>query len=491
MELWNLIVSFFANIPLYYRDNQTLFLVTLGIVLVFSAINFYSYVKAAAALKNPVAKAGYLLVTLIGVLALVAAGVAFVSAQEVAELRPEVLTQPLFFQLAIAGALDAGIFLAAIYRRGDDMESVEAEEVLKSLAKAVFVAVYSLIGAFVGNGISSWGFRLFGRTLGTWLFGAYLAWAMRAVFGVVGFVVQGPLVLLFGNPDAKVEDFLETSLDGIVDEFVDKPCGQRDWRKVIIPAAIGVALVVGLSIARSVFQEEVEVPEVPAAAAPAAEESADQPEEVAPEPEPEPEAAEPEAPAPEAETGPRKGRPANHVMDWGDPVLESYMREVTGITEGDIWLHDVWSLTDLDLSVQPDEDNVIREGPRITDISALAELTNLRTLCLTFQDVEDISAVANMPNLYGLDIQSCLVSDLTPLAGLNRLEWLFAGYCRITDLSPLAGMTSLQSLGLYYNRVTDIEPLRGLTNLEYLNLQCNPIEDYSPIEGLDIEELSV
>ena len=304
---------------------------------------------------------------------------------------------------------------------------------------------------------------------------------MRAAFGVVGFVVQGPLVLLFGNPDAKVEDFLETSLDGIFDEFEDKPRGQRDWRKVIIPALIGVALVVGLSIARSVFQEEAEVP---AAAAPTAEESADQPQEAAPEPEP-------EAPAPETATGPRKGRTVDHVMDWGDPVLESYMREITGITEGDIWLHDVWLLTDLDLSVEPDENNVIQSGPRITDISALAELTNLQTLHLTFQDVEDISAVANMPDLYGLDIQSCRVSDLTPLAGLDRLEWLLAGYCRITDLSPLAGMTSLQSLSLYYNRVTDIEPLRGLTNLEYLNLQCNPIEDYSPIEGLDIEELFV
>ncbi|MBQ3267988.1 MAG: leucine-rich repeat domain-containing protein [Atopobiaceae bacterium] len=488
MELWNLIVSFCANVPLYDQTNRNLFLVTLGIVLVFSAINFYSYIKAAAGLQNPIAKVGYLLVTLIGVLALVAAGFAFVSAQEVAELRPEVLTQPLFFQLAIAGALDAGIFLIAICRRGDDMESVEAEEVLKSLAKAVFVVVYSLIGAFVGNGISSWGFRLFGRTLGTWVFGAYLAWAMRAAFGVVGFVVQGPLVLLFGNPDAKVEDFLETSIDGIFDEFEDKPRGQRDWRKVIILALIGVALVVGLSFARNVFQEVAVVPEAPAVAASAAEEPAGQPEEAAPESEPE---AEPEAPAPETATGPRKGRPADHVMDWGDPVLESYMREITGITEGDIWLHDVWLLTDLDLSVQPDEDNVIREGPRITDISALAELTNLQTLHLTFQDVEDISAVANMPDLYGLDIQSCRVSDLTPLAGLDQLEWLLAGYCRITDLSPLAGMTSLQSLSLYYNRVTDIEPLRGLTNLEYLNLQCNPIEDYSPIEGLDIEELFV
>lgn len=460
MELWNLIVSFFANIPLYYRDNQTLFLVTLGIVLVFSAINFYSYVKAAAALKNPVAKAGYLLVTLIGVLALVAAGVAFVSAQEVAELRPEVLTQPLFFQLAIAGAVDAGIFLVAVHRRGDEMEGVEAEEVFKSFLKAVFVAIYSLIGAFVGTGISSWGFRLFGRTLGTWVFGAYLAWAMRATFGVVGFVVQWPLLVLFGNPDARVEDFLETSLDNIFDEFEDKPRGQRGWRKVIVPAAVVVAVVAGLGIARSCAQEEATVPE--ATSAPAVEAvPADIPE----------------------------GMPEDHVMDWGDPVLEDYMREITGITEGDIWLHDVWELVSLDLSVKPNEDNVIELGPRITNISALAELSNLRELSLMYHDVEDLSCVAGMPHLGTLNIQMNPVWDLSPLAGCGELEYLFAGYCRISDLSPLAGLTQLRMLGLNNNSIISVEPLRGLTGLTYLNLQYNPIEDYSPVEGLGIEDL--
>ena len=459
MELWNLLVSFFANIPLYYQTNRNLFLVTLGVVLVYSAINFYSYVKTAAALQSPIAKAGYLLVTLIGVLALVASGVAFISAQEVAELRPEVLTRPLFFQLAVAGALYAVIWLVIIWRRGDELEGVEAEDAFKSLLKGGFVAIFSLVGAFVGQGISSWGFHLFGRTLGTWLFGAYLAWAMKAVLGVAGFVVQAPLVLLFGNPDAAIEDAIDGAVDGVLDEFWDKPKGQRDWKRVIVPAVVVVAAIVGLGMARSVFQEEATVPEVPTA------ESTSQPA--------------------------LEDMPEDHVMSWGDPVLEQYMREVTGISEGDIWLHDVWGLTALDLSVRPNEDNVIEEAPRITSIAALSELANLQWLELTFQDVEDISAVAGMPHLTFLDLQYNPVGDLAPLAGLTELDTLYAGYTHVYDLTPLAGLTQLRALSLNNSRVRDVEPLRGLTNLEYLNLIGDSIDDYAPIEDLEIEDLRI
>lgn len=470
MELWNLIVSFFANVPLYYQTNRTLFLLTLGVVLVYGLVILYSNYKVIASSDNPLFKAGYMLVAAIGTLSLVASGIAFVSAQEVAEIRPEVLTRPLFVQLAVVGALYAVLWAVIIYRRADDLGGDDAMDAVKSFGKGVFVAIFSAIGAFVGEGISSWGFALFGRTLGTWLFGAYLAWAMKAVFGVVGFVVQGPLVLLFGNPDEKVESILDQSLDGIFDAF-EKPKGERDWRKVIIPAAIVIVAVVGLGIARNASQEVATVPEAPAAAEPDA----------------------PEAPAEAELSSPAnlKHMPEDHVMDWGDPVLEEYMREATGISEGDIWLHDVRGLTSLDLSVMPDENNVIQSGPRITNIDALAELTNLRELELRYHSVEDISAVASMPHLVSLGVMFNPVSDLSPVSGLGELQWLDVSYCRVSDLSPLSGCASLRMLILRNNRITSVEPLSGLTGLEYLVLEGNPIEDYSPVEGLGIEELLV
>lgn len=466
MELWNLLVSFFANIPLYYQLNRNLFLVTLGIVLVYAAINVASYYQVIVRIKNPLLKAGWALVATIGVLALVTSGIAFVSAQEIAELRPEVLTRPLFLQLAVVAAIDAGIWLAAIYRRGKEMEDEEAQDAFKALLKAAFVALYSLVGAFAGNRISSWGPVIFGQSIGTWIFGAYLLWAMNALFGVVGFVVQGPLVLLFSNPDAKVEDAVEGAVDGLFDEFLDRPRGQRDWKKVIIPAAIVLVLVVGLGVARSVHQEEAVIPE-PA------------------------QSTEDSAPAAATEGAPSPDVPGDHVMDWGDAALEAKMREVTGIAEGDIWLHDVQDLTVLDLSVTPGEDGVIREGPRITNIDALAELTNLTELRLLFQDVERIDAVASMPHLQYLDLQYNEVNDLSPLAGHQELYTFFAGNCRIADLAPLASCPNLRLLSLNNNSITDLEPLSNLTNLTYLSLEGNPVQVYDPIEGLGIDELRV
>ena len=468
MELWNLVVSFFANIPLYYQNNRTLFLVTLGIVLVYAVINAASYYQVIVRIKNPLLKVGWALVATIGVLALVTSGVAFVSAQEIAELRPEVLTRPLFLQLAVVAAIDAGIWLAAIYRRGKEMEDEEAQDAFKALLKATFVALYSLAGAFVGNRISSWGPVIFGQSIGTWIFGAYLLWAMNALFGVLGFAVQGPLVLLFGNPDAKVEDAVEGAVDNLFDEFLDKPRGQRDWRKVIIPAAIVLVLVVGLGFARNVFQEEATTPD------------SEQPTEVPAQPE--------EAPA-ENEAAPSSDVPGDHVMDWGDAALEAKMREVTGIAEGDIWLHDVQDLTVLDLSVTPDEDGVIREGPRITSIDALAELTNLTKLRLFFQDVERIDAVASMPHLQYLDLQYNEVNDLSPLAGHQELYTVTAGHCKIVDLAPLASCPNLRMLSLNNNSISDLDPLRNLTSLTYLDLEGNPVQTYEPVEGLGIEEL--
>ncbi len=466
MELWNLLVSFFTNIPLYYQLNRNLFLVTLGIVLVYSAINLTSYYRTIARIKNPVLKVGWALVATIGVLALVASGIAFVSAQEIAELRPEVLTRPLFLQLAMAAAADAVIWGAIISRTEIDPDGDNLQEYSNTFVKVLFVVVYSLVGAFVGNRIASWGPVLFGQTLGTWIFGAYLLWATNALFGVVGFIVQGPLVLLFGNPDEKIEDAVGDAVDSLFDEFLDKPRGKRDWKKVIIPAAIVLVLVVGLGVARSVHQEEAVIPE-PA------------------------QSTEDSAPAAATEGAPSPDVPGDHVMDWGDAALEAKMREITGITEGDIWLHDVQGLTVLDLSKDPNVHGAIETGPRISNIDALAELTNLTDLMLVYQDVERIDAVASMPHLQYLDLQFNKVSDLSPLSGHQELSTLFAGYCKIVDLAPLASCPNLRLLSLNNNSITDLEPLSSLTNLTYLNLEGNPVQVYDPIEGLGIDELRV
>ena len=68
-------------------------------------------------------------------------------------------------------------------------------------------------------------------------------------------------------------------------------------------------------------------------------------------------------------------------------------------------------LTTLDLSRAP-----------VSDVSALAGLTNLRTLWLRGTQVSDVSALAGLVNLEELFLRDTPVSDVSALAGLTKLE---------------------------------------------------------------------
>jgi Leucine-rich repeat (LRR) protein len=121
----------------------------------------------------------------------------------------------------------------------------------------------------------------------------------------------------------------------------------------------------------------------------------------------------------------------------------------------------------------------------LTDISPLAELTNLQSLGLPNNHITDLTPLAGLTNLRTLYLQDNRIADLTPLAGLTNLRTLYLQNNRIiTDITPLAGLTNLRVLWLSNNQITDLTPLAGLTDLQRLYLERNQITDISPLAGL-------
>ena len=76
-----------------------------------------------------------------------------------------------------------------------------------------------------------------------------------------------------------------------------------------------------------------------------------------------------------------------------------------------------------------------------------------------------------------LDLSKSKITDITPLAGLTDLKRLDLSDSPITDITPLAELTNLELLVLSEIPITDITPLAGLTKLRGLNLINNPIPD--------------
>jgi serine/threonine protein kinase len=131
------------------------------------------------------------------------------------------------------------------------------------------------------------------------------------------------------------------------------------------------------------------------------------------------------------------------------------------------------SATELDLSEK-----------NLSDISALADLTNLETLYLQENDITDINALKELTNLDWLRLDYNRISDISPLAGLTKLRGLPIDGNNISDISPLQGLTRMESLWLSENNISDISTLKGLTKLENLYLDDNQISDISVLAGL-------
>ena len=76
------------------------------------------------------------------------------------------------------------------------------------------------------------------------------------------------------------------------------------------------------------------------------------------------------------------------------------------------------------------------------------------------------------------------LSTITPLEGLDNLRTLVLQNNLITDLSPISGLIKLTHLTIYANRVSDLSPIRNLRLLEELHLGENPVSSLRILEDL-------
>ena len=92
--------------------------------------------------------------------------------------------------------------------------------------------------------------------------------------------------------------------------------------------------------------------------------------------------------------------------------------------------------------------------------------------------ISDISALAGLTNLASLDLWSNFISDISALAELTKLTYLGLERNSISDISALAGLTKLTELDLGWNSISDISPLvanTGLGSGDTVNVRDNPL----------------
>ncbi|MYK19847.1 leucine-rich repeat domain-containing protein [Candidatus Poribacteria bacterium] len=116
----------------------------------------------------------------------------------------------------------------------------------------------------------------------------------------------------------------------------------------------------------------------------------------------------------------------------------------------------------------------------LSDVSPLANLTNLTKLKLANLPVSDVSALANLMNLTELEIAASDISDISAFANLTNLAELRLWGTEVSDVSVLANLTNLTELRLESSQISDIAPLvanTGLGSGDIVDLRDNPLDE--------------
>lgn len=158
---------------------------------------------------------------------------------------------------------------------------------------------------------------------------------------------------------------------------------------------------------------------------------------------------------------------------------------------------------------------LIIQGKEIETIGNLSDLSTLRKLDLSFNNLRSIEGVEKLPQLRYLAAYSCRLTNIADLRSTQRLESLLLqqnGISKIIDafnsllklrelrldrnklvcVENIQKCTSLRVLDLSWNKISSVEGIAGLQSLQELRISSNLVSSLKPLRALpSLVELDV
>ncbi len=113
------------------------------------------------------------------------------------------------------------------------------------------------------------------------------------------------------------------------------------------------------------------------------------------------------------------------------------------------------------------DSTTVKRG-NIVDVSDLAKLTNLKTLCISAQKITDISPLFEMEGLVELDVECNPITSLEGIEKLTNLKKLNLCGTDVKDLTPLNKLENLKILSFEQSKVTIAPSAELLSRVESL-----------------------
>jgi Leucine-rich repeat (LRR) protein len=157
------------------------------------------------------------------------------------------------------------------------------------------------------------------------------------------------------------------------------------------------------------------------------------------------------------------------IWPLGTPILS----QLTLLEAENVKLED-WEF----LSVCEHLEQFIARGSNLADLTCLRNSPSLWTINVSgAKNIESLKGLEGVGKLRQIGFSGTAVSDLSPLAELTNLERIYGEETRISDLSPLAKLNKLRELVICDSKVKDLSVLQKAKNLELLNVRNTLVTD--------------
>ncbi len=133
----------------------------------------------------------------------------------------------------------------------------------------------------------------------------------------------------------------------------------------------------------------------------------------------------------------------------------------------------------------------IQENPGITDLSPFAPCTQITFFNFSDTAVTSVQPLAGMENLYEVYGSRSQVKDLTALMNLTELRTLHMAGCGIEAISGDCYSLYLEDLDLSENELVNIDAFQYCTILSRVDLAYNRLEGVSAVMQKNAESLNV
>jgi hypothetical protein len=215
MEVINFLYAAVTDVSNYIAVHPIYFGVALSLLIVYTIITICVAWKSAREYKMILAKALYMAITLIGCVFMYPISIVFIFVDEMVDLDPSIISGKFLIEcivvITLYSILEAVVDRIALGRKG---LGGDAEEKAKILGHIVYGAICTgvtvlFIYTNAEFALQNWGFSLFGKQLGQWVFNGYLAAILSFLFNLAQEVMLLPFMAIFGSPYAHLNQLME------------------------------------------------------------------------------------------------------------------------------------------------------------------------------------------------------------------------------------------------------------------------------------------